>query len=67
MTPRQPQPDLPRPGISSGCPIPIKARPKPPAYPQTVAWDGAQEGQVTLQDVYQGLEGVPRGSVKSLA
>lgn len=52
--------------ISSACPIPVKRRPRPPSLPDTVAWDGPQEGVVILQDVYQGLTGVPRGSIKSL-
>jgi hypothetical protein len=51
-----------------GCngPIPVRARVKPPVYADTVAWDGPQEGAFLLQDVYQGLDGVARGSVKRL-
>jgi len=52
------------PAISSAFPIPVRARPRPPALADAVAWDGAQEGAYMLQDVYQGLTGVPRGSVK---
>ncbi|MGD0093686.1 MAG: discoidin domain-containing protein [Planctomycetota bacterium] len=54
------------PEISSLCPIPVKARPKPPALADTVAWDGPQEGRFLLQDVYQGLSGIARGAVKRL-
>jgi len=54
------------PTISSECPIPVRARPVPPVHADTVAWDGPQEGQFFLQDVYAGLPGVPRGTIKQL-
>ncbi|MCX6877096.1 MAG: hypothetical protein NTW21_25295 [Verrucomicrobia bacterium] len=54
------------PAISSGCPIPVRARPVPPIPAETVAWDGPQEGRFFLQDVYAGLTGVPRGTIKAL-
>ncbi len=54
------------PAISSECPIPVRARPVPPVYASTVAWDGPQEGRFLLQDVYAGLTGVPRGTIKQL-
>jgi hypothetical protein len=54
------------PAISSECPIPVRARPAPPVYADTVAWDGPQEGRFFLQDVYVGLPGVPRGTIKHL-
>jgi hypothetical protein len=54
------------PVISSECPIPVRARPAPPVHADTVAWDGPQEGQFFLQDVYVGLPGVPRGTIKEL-
>ena len=54
------------PAISSECPIPVRARLAPPVYPDTVAWDGPQEGRCFLQDVYVGLPGVPRGTIKQL-
>lgn len=54
------------PKIASGCPIPVRPRPRPPVHPDTVDWAGPQEGRFVLQDVYQGLTGVPRGSVKWL-
>jgi len=52
--------------ISSSCPIPVRARPQPPALADTVAWDGPQEGRFLLQNVYQGLPGIERGVVKRL-
>lgn len=52
--------------ISSSCPIPVRARPRPPALADSVAWDGPQEGRFLLQDVYQGLAGIARGTVKRL-
>ena len=54
------------PAISSACPIPVRARPRPPVYANTVAWDAEPEGRFLLQDVYAGLPGVARGTVKSL-
>ena len=52
--------------ISSLCPIPLRPRPRPPVLPSTVEWAGAQEGDLMLKDVYQGLPGVERGTVKRL-
>ena len=40
-------------------PDPRAARPRPPAYASTVQWDGQQEGSFLLQDVYEGMPGVP--------
>ena len=54
------------PEISSGNPIPVRPRPKPPAYADTVDRTGPQEGRFLVQDVYEGLGGVPRGSIKRL-
>jgi hypothetical protein len=62
------------PDISSGNPIPVRPRPKPPVY-AGVAADGRRGGHAflpveaggfLLQDVYRGLEGIPRGTVKRL-
>lgn len=53
------------PEISSGNPIPLRPRPKPPIYASQVA-DLADEGRFFLQDVYRGLTGIPRGTVKRL-
>jgi hypothetical protein len=54
------------PEISSGNPIAIRARPRPTVYSGTVASHADSEGRFLLQDVYQGLPGVRRGSVKWL-
>ncbi len=51
--------------ISSGNPIPLRARPKPPQYANQAS-DAGREGRFFLQDVYQGLEGIPRGAVQRL-
>ncbi len=53
------------PEISSGNPIPVRPRPKPPAYAGLVA-DDPHEGRFLVQDVYLGLSGVPRGAIKRL-
>ena len=52
--------------ISSHCPIPLKARPRPPVVASSLVLDGPQEGRFLLQDVYQGLPGVERGTIKRL-
>lgn len=54
------------PEITSMYPIPLRARPKPPAIATSVAWQGRQEGRFLLLNVYQGLRGVATGSVKRL-
>ncbi len=54
------------PDISSMYPLPVRPREEPPVYPMHFSWDDPQEGRFFLQDVYQGLTGVERGSVKSL-
>ncbi len=52
--------------ISSMYPIPVRPRRKPPIQPSEVNWNGAQEGNVLVQDVYQGLPDVAPGTVKRL-
>ena len=54
------------PQISSLYPIPVVARAKPTTQASVVQWDGPQVGGVVVQDVYQGLAGVARGSIKHL-
>ena len=54
------------PAISSLCPVPLKARLKPPVVASTVAWDGPQEGKVLLHSVYFGLSCVEPGTIKRL-
>jgi hypothetical protein len=52
--------------ISSMYPIPVRARKKPFAQPCRTEWDGLQEGRFLVQDVYRGLKGIRRGTVRSL-
>ena len=54
------------PKISCMDPIPVRPRKRPPVLPDTVAWDGPQEGRFLLQDVYRGLKGIERGSIARL-
>ena len=57
------------PAISSGKPIPVRSRPRPPVRADTYVWDKVQEtqeGSFLLQDVYQGMPGVQRGTIKQL-
>jgi len=41
--------------ISAMNPIPLQARTVPPVLPSEVDWDGPQEGEFLIQDVYEGL------------
>lgn len=54
------------PEISSVWPIPVARRAAPQAIPDAIDWAGRQAGTLLVQDVYQGLDGVPRGSVQRL-
>ncbi|HEY5914348.1 MAG TPA: discoidin domain-containing protein [Verrucomicrobiae bacterium] len=54
------------PQISSVSPVPVMARPRPPAQATVAEWKGAQEGRMLVQDVYRGLDGIRRGSVRQL-
>ncbi|MBN2137967.1 MAG: discoidin domain-containing protein [Sedimentisphaerales bacterium] len=54
------------PEIASMYPMPVRQRSRPPAHPDTVDWDGSQEGVFLVQDVYRGLAGVERSAIKSL-
>jgi hypothetical protein len=54
------------PEISSAYPIPLRARTRPVTHAPVASWSGPQTGTFLLQDIYQGLPGVPRGSVKQL-
>ena len=53
------------PAISSGNPIPVRPRSKPPVY-SDMAQQTTPDGNFLVQDIYQGLPGIKRGSVKSL-
>ncbi len=52
--------------ISSTAPIPVRPRKRPPIIPDAIDWGRAEEGCFLLQDVYEGLRGVERGSVTKL-
>jgi len=52
--------------ISSMSPLPVRGRPRPHAIPTQVAWDGVQEGHMLLLNVYDGLEGIERGTIRRL-
>ncbi len=54
------------PDISCVDPIPLQAQARPHQLPEQVDWTGAQEGRFLVQDVYKGLTGVTRGTVKRL-
>ena len=57
------------PAISCMYPLPVRARPRPQQPASVVDWEGSQEGQMLLANVYEGL---PRavcqtpGSIRSL-
>jgi hypothetical protein len=54
------------PNISSMYPIPVRPRSRPFVRSCETDSDGPQEGRFLVQDVYRGLRGVNRGTVKSL-
>lgn len=54
------------PAISCMYPIPVAPREKPLMQSTGADWRGPQRGYFLLQDVYRGLESVPRGMIKSL-
>jgi cytochrome c553 len=54
------------PAISSVTPIPVRPRPRPPEISSSVNRAGPQVGTMLVQNVYRGLQSIPRGSVRSL-
>ena len=61
------------PEISSMYPIPLRRREKPSIHPDTVDWEGSQEGRFIVLDVYKGLRhqsqesiAIRHGSIKQL-
>jgi len=54
------------PEISSMNPIPIRARRTPPGQPGNIDWDAPQHGCFLVQDIYRGLEGIERGSIRKI-
>ena len=54
------------PAISSMTPIPVRPRVRPPVQPSKVNVAAANVGRFLVQDVYAGLAGVERGTVKRI-
>ena len=54
------------PDYSSAWPMTLRERPKPLERPDLVDWNGSQEGQFIVTDIYNGLPNTPRGAVKAL-
>lgn len=54
------------PEISSMNAIPIRPRPTPPLIADNVDWKAPKEGRFLVQDVYEGLGDMERGSIKRL-
>jgi len=61
------------PEISSMYPIPLRRRETPSIHPDTVDWEGTQEGRFIVLDVYKGLQNqaqagsaIRQGSIKQL-
>jgi hypothetical protein len=54
------------PAISCMNPLPVRPRRQPPLLPNRVAKQGDREGRFLLQDVYQGLPGIPPDAIKRL-
>ncbi len=52
--------------IGSQYPLAIRPRRRPPQVSDQVAWNGPQEAQMLLLDVYKGLDSVPKGTIKRL-
>lgn len=53
--------------ISSLCPIPIRPRVRPPVLSDSVAWKAPQdEGKIVIQNIYEGLTNIQRGSITQL-
>jgi hypothetical protein len=47
-------------------PLPLRARRRPPTLPHTTDWDGEKHGAFLVQDIYQGMGDLPRGTIKGL-
>ena len=54
------------PEIGATTPIPIAPRPVPPAIPSQLPNDPPAHGELTVYDIYEGLEGVPRGEIAAI-
>jgi mono/diheme cytochrome c family protein len=54
------------PTIGSQYPLPVRPRPRPQQVSPDPNLDGPQEARMLLLNVYEGLDSVPRGSIKRL-
>ncbi|HSV73551.1 MAG TPA: discoidin domain-containing protein, partial [Chthonomonadales bacterium] len=54
------------PNISSLWPVPLRPRQRPPVLSPRFTMEGGREGVFVMQDVYAGLTGVERGTVKAI-
>ncbi|MBI4581764.1 MAG: discoidin domain-containing protein [Planctomycetes bacterium] len=54
------------PAISSVYPIAMRPRPRPTTLANHVDWSRPRTGRFLVQDVYQGLAGIERGTVKRI-
>ena len=54
------------PALGATAPIPIAARPVPPVLASHLPANPPPHGEMMIYDVYQGLDGVPRGSIAAV-
>lgn len=54
------------PELACECPLPVRARPRPPVIPAACNWAAAKEGCFFVADVYKGLKLTAPGTVKGL-
>ncbi len=54
------------PAMGSQYPLPVRPRPRPQTIIPEPHWDGPQEARMLVLDVHQGLEPIPRGTIKRL-
>lgn len=52
--------------ISSETPLPVKPRPRPFQTVDSVDWDAPKQGAYLVQDVYEGMGDLPRGTIARL-
>jgi cytochrome c553 len=54
------------PRISSTSPIPLAPRRVPPVLSPTLATEPSAAGEMIIMDIYQGLDDIPRGTIRQL-
>ncbi|MCX7597766.1 MAG: discoidin domain-containing protein [Armatimonadetes bacterium] len=52
--------------LSCWWPMPLRSRPRPPVRPAVADWEGPPVGRFLLLNVYDGLAGIPKGTIKRL-